>query len=132
MRSPYIRRLMGTCRISYRGKREGDEKNRVKSNTFVSILRPYSRPLSGTTPVTFLVEFVLSPVLLNTFEMLLSTSGVTNISTDSHVTLVVTLLLCYLSNISALILLYFLFTHPHTQQLPTPLHTLVTKSVDGL
>jgi hypothetical protein len=35
---------MGTCRISYREKREGDEKNRVKLNTFVSILRPYSRP----------------------------------------------------------------------------------------
>jgi hypothetical protein len=49
------------------------------------------------------MEFVLSPVLLNTFEILLSTSGVTNISTDSRVALVVTLLLCYLSNISALI-----------------------------
>ncbi len=28
-------------------KREGDEKNRVKSNTFVSILVPYSRPLTS-------------------------------------------------------------------------------------
>jgi hypothetical protein len=59
--------------------------------------------VSGTTPETFLVEFVLSPVLLNTFEMLLSTSGVPNISADSRVALVVALLLCYLSNISALI-----------------------------
>jgi hypothetical protein len=40
-------RLRGTCRISYREKREADEKNRVKSNTFVSILVPYSRPHVG-------------------------------------------------------------------------------------
>jgi hypothetical protein len=33
--------------------------------------RRISYILSGTTPVTFLVEFVLSPVLLGTFEMLL-------------------------------------------------------------
>ena len=49
MRSPYFPRLMGTCTISYQEKREGDEKNRVKSNTFVTILVPYSRPiLTGT------------------------------------------------------------------------------------
>ncbi len=59
--------------------------------------------VSSTTPVTFLVEFVLSPVLLNTFIMLLNTSRVMNISTDSHVAPVLELLLCYLSNISALI-----------------------------
>jgi hypothetical protein len=45
-RSPYFPRLMGTCTISYRDKREGDEKNKVKLNTFVAILVPYSRPLS--------------------------------------------------------------------------------------
>ncbi len=38
-------RLVGTCTISYREKREGNEKNRVKTNTFVSILVPYSQPL---------------------------------------------------------------------------------------
>jgi hypothetical protein len=37
-------RLMGTCRISYREKREVDKKNRVKSNTFVFRMMPYSRP----------------------------------------------------------------------------------------
>ncbi len=52
--------------------------------------------------VTFLVEFVLSPVLVNTFKMLLNTSGVANISMDSRVAPVLKLLLCYLSNISAL------------------------------
>ena len=50
MRSPYFPRLMETCTIPYRGKREGDEKNIVKSNTFISILRPYSRPLSVFVP----------------------------------------------------------------------------------
>jgi hypothetical protein len=35
-------RLMGTCRILYREKREADEKNRVKLNTFVFIMMPYS------------------------------------------------------------------------------------------
>ena len=37
-------RLVGTCTISYQEKREGNEKNRVKTNTFVSILVPYSQP----------------------------------------------------------------------------------------
>jgi hypothetical protein len=36
---------MGTCAISYREKREGDEKKRVNLNTFVAILVPYSQPL---------------------------------------------------------------------------------------
>ncbi len=39
-------RLVGTCTISYQEKREGNKKNRVKTNTFVSILVPYSQPLS--------------------------------------------------------------------------------------
>jgi hypothetical protein len=39
-------RLVGTCAISYQEKREGNKKNRVKTNTFVSILVPYSQPLS--------------------------------------------------------------------------------------
>jgi hypothetical protein len=37
-------RLVGTCTISYQEKREGNKKNRVKTNTFVSILVPYSQP----------------------------------------------------------------------------------------
>ena len=47
MRSSYFPRLMGTCTIPYQEKREGDEKNILKLNTFVSILRPYSRPPSA-------------------------------------------------------------------------------------
>jgi len=39
-------RLVGTCTISYQEKREGNEKNRVKTNILVSILVPYSQPLS--------------------------------------------------------------------------------------
>ncbi len=50
-------RLMGTCRISYQEKREADEKNRVKSNTFVSILVPYSQPHS--TDVNMYTHFTL-------------------------------------------------------------------------
>jgi hypothetical protein len=42
-------RLVGTCAISYQEKREGNKKNRVKTNTFVSILVPYSQPLSENT-----------------------------------------------------------------------------------
>jgi hypothetical protein len=42
----YLLPLVGTCTISYQEKREGNKKNRVKTNTFVSILVPYSQPLS--------------------------------------------------------------------------------------
>ena len=38
-------RLVGTCTISYQEKREGNEKNRVKTNILVSIMVPYSQPL---------------------------------------------------------------------------------------
>ena len=38
-------RLVGTCTISYQEKREGNGKNRVKTNILVSILVPYSQPL---------------------------------------------------------------------------------------
>jgi hypothetical protein len=37
-------RLVGTGTISYQEKREGNKKNRVKTNTFVSILVPWSTP----------------------------------------------------------------------------------------
>ncbi len=44
---------MGTCRISYGKKEKRTRKNRVKLNTFVSILVPYSRPLNFNSFLTF-------------------------------------------------------------------------------
>ncbi len=56
-------RLVGTCTISYQEKREGNKKNRVKTNTFVSILVPYSQPpfFFIADSSFFLLAFFLGP-----------------------------------------------------------------------
>ncbi len=72
-------RLVGTCTISYQEKREGSKKNRVKTNTFVSILVPYSQPLhiavSIATSLSSYVDFELSSNVQEKSQMIRS-SGV--------------------------------------------------------